>query len=276
MTGQHVTRKPLAAVEAAERVLESLGLTEPPVTPAKILDGLGLITRPLPGFDLDRLSAHQRRTLGSVRGILSPSDRMIYVREGLSVHQVPWLVYHESGHAEIAWHRELLYLDNDYTLGPQVREIMEREANEFAAHLQFLGPLFSVEAQLIPFGAAAVLELADRYHASIESTMRRYVETCPQSCVCLVLQPAWTPEGEPTLRSRYFVKSKLQPAYWTFGHKIGELLAPDDPLVRFFVEGPLDGRDSSQYNVRHPDTGAFLPHHVFSNGHSVFVLASQL
>ncbi len=161
----------------ATQLLISLGISEPPLHPHVVLAHRHLALEELPAFDLDRLTAEQRRIFGSVRALLSPAEKKIFTSPILSLHQLQWAIYHETGHDMIDWHRELLYLDSEYSLSPQVRKLMEKEANEFAGHLQFLGTRLATEARELPLDLASAILLAHRYNASYESTFRRYVET---------------------------------------------------------------------------------------------------
>src|SRR5688500_13882309 len=91
------------AQEAATQVLNNLDIVDPPVTPQRILEGLHLSLRTLPAFDMERLTPEQRRNFGSVRALLSPAEKRIYLRSEMSEHQKRWPIYHETGHAFIEW-----------------------------------------------------------------------------------------------------------------------------------------------------------------------------
>jgi len=286
VTGNHnATEHVLASIltpdvstarDAALAVLAYLGVTDPPLRPEIVLGGLNLTQHPLPSFDLDRLTRAQRRTIGSVRRLLSPADARIYLSADLAPRQEPWVIYHETGHAAIAWHREVLYLDYAYTLDPSVRTLMEREANEFAGNLMFLGPRFAVEAADLPFGIGAAITLATRYDASIEATLRHYIETSTEHCVCNVFRIATLPDGQRTLTFRYFTRPSRQPRWWRFGRRIGEVLPPDDPLVILLNDGILDtGVVHDETRFDH-ETGRAYHEQTFSTGHAVFVVVRAL
>lgn len=270
-------RQGSAALEAASSLLGRLGLDEPPVTPGMVLEELGLEVGTLPSFDLERLDPEQFRVFGSVKGLLSPSESRIYLSEDLVSKQERWVIFHEGAHAEIGLHTDLLYLDNEYTLGPVVREQMEKEANGFAAHLQFFGPRFAADARELPFGIASVRSLADRYDASIESSLRRYVETCQEQCVCGVFRLGRHADGQrETLTFRYFVKSAGNRVYWPFPCEVGCTLPIDDPLVVLLNEGKLVGSEVYQETYYDQKTKTAYHREAFCNGHSVFFLVKKL
>lgn len=258
-------------------MLERLELDEPPITPNIIMEDLGLGLDTLPSIDLERLVLEKLALGGSVKGLFSPSENKVYLSEDLARRQEQWVIYHESAHAEITWHKELLYLDNEYTLGFAVRERMEKEANAFAGHVQFLGPRFAAESRELPFGIASVCLLADRYDASVESSLRRYVETCGEECVCGVLRIGRHADGRrETLTFRYFVKPIEKRTYWNFPWRVGQALPEDDALVTLLNGGKLAGGEI--YQGTYYDSGSKTAYHreVFYNGHSVFVLTRQL
>lgn len=268
--------EPSPTFDAAMRVLDELNLSHPPVKPERVLAGLRLTAEPLPFFDVERLTPEQATIFRSVRGLLCAADRTIYLRSDLSERQAPWVIYHETGHDSIDWHREILYLDTMFTLSPRVRAIMEREANEFAGHLQFLGERFMREAKDLPFGLKSARELADRYEASYESAIRRYVETQTETCFCQVFEIVPAEAGMQTLKFRYFVKPRGNAPFWRPDYRIGERLPLDDAIVQLLNEGKLDGL--SVYENTRFDQGQQIAYYeqVISNRYQVFHLTKAL
>jgi hypothetical protein len=225
---------------------------------------------------VERLAPEKERTFRPVRGLLSPSERTIYLSPNISARQAPWIIYRETGHGNIEWHRDLLYLDTLYTLSPAVRKIMEREANEFAGHLQFLGHHFADAAREVPFGLTSVKTLADRYEASYESTIRRYVETQERECFCQAFEIANAAGNARILEYRYFIKPRSSNGFWQPNQPIGTVLRLDDSVVRLLNEGKLENL-TVYYDTRY-DEGSRTAYHeqVFSNTYQVFVLTTTL
>lgn len=260
-----------AAIRVASLLLRELHITEPPLEPEAVLARLSLTVHELPLFDRQLLTPDQRRVFSSVRALLSPTDGRIYLSRDLPSRQHPWAIYHEAGHATIEWHHDLLYLDNEYSLSAHVRDQMEREANEFAGHLLFLGSRFEAEAHDLPFGLETAVHLSHRYNASFESTFRRYVATCATPCICNVFQVVHV-GAYRGLKYQYFVKPAKIRRLWELPCAIGEMLPYNHEWVRLInKEGFVDGtvyEHAAYQGIPREDHH----HQLFSNGHSVFVL----
>jgi Zn-dependent peptidase ImmA (M78 family) len=264
------------SLDEARKLIERMDLRRPPVIPNQLLSDLGLKQATLPAFDIDRLDVNQKSIIGSVQGLLSIDDRTVYLKDGLGETQRSWVVLHEVGHAFIEWHRELLYLDTQYELSPAVRKTLEIEANEFAAHVLFLGDEFAKRAAVLDFGAAAIFELANVFGTSVEATVRHYVETSDANCVCLVLQPCQV-GAHSTLKAQYFVKPQYGRSHWEFGGvSIGQSLPPDDETVLAFMRGEMQYPQTKRYEVESRTPGVVLRHEVFSTGHKAFVLCQAV
>ncbi len=264
------------ACRVATQLLNSLGITEPPLCPEVVLANRHLTLEELPAFDYGRLTAEQRRIFGSVRALLSPAEKKIYTSPILSPHQLQWAIFHETGHDMIDWHRELLYLDSEYSLSPQVRKLMEKEANEFAGHLQFLGTKLAMEARELPLDLASAILLAHRYNASYESTFRHYVETHQEICICRVFRIVGLAESEQTLQYHYFVKPSGLRRHWIFPYQVGQQLPTSDSFVRLLNQGKLSNGDIIEEMTLAVKAGTVYRHQIFSNGHSVFVLTAPI
>ncbi|MFL5758981.1 MAG: ImmA/IrrE family metallo-endopeptidase [Thermomicrobiales bacterium] len=265
--------------EGALLFLAHLGIAEPPITVERVLEGLGVESHPLPTFDIDRLTPEQLKhyhALKPVRGLLSPAEQRIYFSDELSTRQYPWLIYHESGHVLIDWHREALYVDNDYRLSQRAIDQMEKEANEFAGHLQFLGTRFADESRSMPFGLGTAVDLADLFVATYESAIRHYVETREENCICLVCRVIPAAEGARTLRFQYFIKPKPSRGFWNFEFKSGHVFPLDDEVVQLLNQGVLDGASPHNGTYYSQDSKQAYQRQVFCNGHSVFVLVSTI
>lgn len=264
------------AHRVATELLDVLGVTEPPLCPDVVLAGLHLTLEELPAFDRDRLPLEQRRLFGSVRALLSPSEGRVYTSPLLSPRQQQWAIYHEAGHAMIEWHRQLLYLDNAYSLSQQTRDCMEQEANEFAGHLQFLGTRLATEAREVPLDLKYAILLAQRYNASFESTFHRYVETHQESCICRVFRIITLSPCQQTLQYHYYVRSSGPRCRWYFPYAVGEQLPASDPFVRLLNAQKLNNEEVVEEMTVEARTGTAYRHQIFSNGHSVFVLTAPV
>lgn len=261
------------AADACARVLRRLGLSAPPVTPEMVLAELKVQVKAVPAFDVARLNREQVRIFGSVRAILAVEERAIYLNPDVASRQVPWAIYHEVGHDAIEWHRDFLYLDNMYSLSPKAREVMEREANEFAGHLQFLGTRFADDARELPYGLKSAILLADRYEASYEAAIRRYVETRACACVCEVFQIVPADEGVRTLKLKYFVRPRSPGVRLRPDDPIGTKLPLNHPVVELLNGGKLDGLAIMEATRYDPVQRTAYLEQAFSNSYQVFVLS---
>jgi hypothetical protein len=161
-------------------------------------------------------------TAGAPRALLSFADRLVATDESLDDRRTRFSVLHEVAHYVLPHHEHSLYVCDDVGLSFATRLVMEREANEFAADLLFLGDRFSVNANSRPITALTVKELASQYNASFEATGRRLVEKNFRPCMFISFQkeqktdaidaaavPAWTARdcvASPTFRTTYFGK----------------------------------------------------------------------
>ncbi len=143
---------------------------------------------------------------------------------GLTQERARFTVLHEIAHYILPHHQNRLYVCSDADLSFAARHAMEREANDVAADLLFLGDRFLVEANSRPLTAATVKALAHKYQASYEATARRLVEKSLEPCMLVVFeriadlsvigagQPGrWTVRycvSSPAFRTRYFATVK--------------------------------------------------------------------
>lgn len=146
------------------------------VNPRELLDFLKLDYTSF-SFAAELPDEAKRSLMGATpRALLSFGDRLIATDESLDDNRARFSVLHEIGHYVLPNHEHALYLCDDIGLTYATRLVMEKEANEFAAELMFLGDRFSAEGNARPISAATVKELAGRYRASFEATARRLVE----------------------------------------------------------------------------------------------------
>ena len=262
--------------ELAMTLLAECSISEPPTRKEPLLQYLSVKadTLPLTIEDLMRLGFRYDLT-PNIRALSDIKEREIYIHPILHHHQETWAVLHEIGHFRIDWHRELLYLCSAYDLSPQVRRIMEREANEFAGECIFQGDRFCREAYDHPFGMASIKLLADRY-ASLEATCRRYVENCPDPCALIVWAPRTRKKdlqvvgGFPLLHIQYFVTSPtigvIFPPHQT--------LQPDNPLNELFHREGAQQILEADFPVRSKGSRKSTVYHSqsFSNRYKVFTL----
>jgi hypothetical protein len=189
MTGFSASYLEIEPRELVRHLLRSAGQCERAcVNPRELLDFLKLeylsfnFVRELPE------EAKQTATGGSPRALLSFSDRLVATDDSLDDKRTRFSVLHEIGHYVLPHHEHTLYVCDDIGLSFATRLVMEKEANEFAADLLFLGDRFSVEANSRQINAPTVKELAVQYRASFEATARRLVEKNFRPCMLIVFK----------------------------------------------------------------------------------------
>jgi len=156
--------------------------------------------------------------------LISFADRLVATDATLSDKKTRFSVLHEIGHFVLPKHQHTLYVCDDQGLSLSTRLVLEKEANEFAADLLFLGDRFSLEANSREINAMTIKELAMKYRASFEATARRLVEKSFQQCMFVVFKqdatraridaaqsPTWSVRycvASPSFRTRYVAEVK--------------------------------------------------------------------
>lgn len=132
-----------------------------------------------------------------IRGIADLREKVIYVpREDNHVRSL-FPKAHELGHQVIPWHHiDRAYLDDNRTLSPSVEAVFEQEANFFASEILFQGKLFRKEVRDYQPSFPAIMQIADHYGTSIQSTIWRYVEEQDEKIAVAQFYPDKVFDGE--------------------------------------------------------------------------------
>lgn len=142
-------------------------------------------------FEISRrrkLSETFHRALKKVQGFLDRRTQIIYVDPLLHASRQTFTAYHEVLHRILPWQNVQYTEDDELTLSAECRNQFESEANFGAAEILFQCNSFETEARDFELSVSSVLHLADRYEASIHSTLRRFVERNHRPCALLVLK----------------------------------------------------------------------------------------
>lgn len=141
------------------------------------------------------------------RALLSFPGKIIATDEGMSDKRTRFSVLHEIAHYVLPNHHHTLYLCDEKGLGFSAHLLFEKEANEFAANLLFMGNRFILEANNSEISAKTVKVLADRYTTSFEATARRLVEKSFHPCMLIVFmeKPGKT-RLNPELEQKWVVR----------------------------------------------------------------------
>ncbi|HUJ69789.1 MAG TPA: hypothetical protein VLW86_09710, partial [Syntrophorhabdales bacterium] len=103
----------------------------------------------------------------------------------------------ETGHHELPTHRKiyLFFQDCRKTLGPEIADLFEREANNFARFLLFQGTRYARIAADYDLSIKTPINLARKFGASVYASAREFARTNPRACVVYVLEPIEYVEG---------------------------------------------------------------------------------
>lgn len=130
-----------------------------------------------------------RSGLSKIRGILDRSHKIIYLDLSQKTSRQGFVKLHEVGHEILPWQKKsLAYLDDDNTLGEDINEDFEAEANYFASITLFQHDRFLNQASKLELGINAPLYLAKHFGSSAHAALRRYVECSKKRCALLVLE----------------------------------------------------------------------------------------
>lgn len=110
---------------------------------------------------------------GLILGALS-KEKTLYVDESQERPRGRFTQAHELGHEAMPWHHDAYFVDGDTTLAHDARDLMEREANLFAAELVFGIDRFTDEADGFAPSLGVALQLATKFGTSNQAALRRY------------------------------------------------------------------------------------------------------
>lgn len=187
-----------------------------------------------------------RRLGGRIWGLVDRRAREVHLDPDVTHEgRRRFIRLHETGHDALGWQRQLAYADNEHTLSPVVRKVYELEASAFAAEVLYQRGQIRDDASSLQIGVTAVVELSNRFGASLRSTIRRYAELHPDAVAAVVLD-AHAESMEPLVFKRR--EMAMSPAF----------------RVRF-DSGYWPGRlQASRFDFLHLAAGASLtPNEIF-------------
>jgi IrrE N-terminal-like domain len=176
----------------ARGALKAAGVTDRAPTPLdEVAQAIGLNT-PEDLFELGEevppgLLSAIRRLRQKALGALATSERTVYLDFSLPLARRRFTLAHEIGHEALPWHCAAYLGDDVTTLAFDMRELLEIEANVFAADLVFGLDRFTTECDSFAPGIGVPLGLNEGYQASAHAALRRYVERSQHRLGLLVL-----------------------------------------------------------------------------------------
>jgi Zn-dependent peptidase ImmA (M78 family) len=151
-----------------------------------------------------------KHALDKVLGIFDVRANTIYYDHSIHKAKKPFLLLHETGHSYLDWQKATYAFleDGKGNLEPEVSEAFECEANVFASEVLFQVDRFTAFAEDMPLALATPMSLAQKFGASIYSSVRRFATTTSRCCVILVLEPPLVTSGVAVFALRRPLPSK--------------------------------------------------------------------
>lgn len=283
-----LTPEEYAAVrKAAVSLLDRGGAWNVHPTPVPhLMAAAQLKTAPVSAFDPRAIERYARQAgeaasrflksaIEKVLGIFDVQADVVHIDESVNKEKQAFLSLHEAGHKEIPHQRGMFKWIQDCTatLSPDVADLFDREANNFATIVLFQDDGFGKMAADSAFGIKVPLSLQRKFGSSVYATMRQYVRTHEKACAVIVLDPPQASDGNGfTANVRRIVHSP------EFIRRFGSLHLPeaittDSALARFIPTGSR--RMSRPYALaladRNGDKHEFVAE-GFKTGYNVFLL----
>lgn len=187
-------------VEATERLLAKADARGRLPTPVDDIVAAAKLAEPeesvlsdsMLGRAPEYLRVAMTRVRSKVLALLDRKAREVHLNPAVADHpgQQKFKRLHEVSHEIFPWQTELAYADDDLTLKWSTEILFEQEANQGAAELLFQRELFRQMAADYEVGCGAVVELVEKFGASVHASFRRYVETHRAPLAGLVLEPS--------------------------------------------------------------------------------------
>ena len=194
----------LRAVQlAARRALDrASGWGVYPTPTAEILEAANLKIAPASAFDPRRIMEYLvgkaekaatalKSAIGKVFGIYDAGEELIHIDHTVHKSKQNFLKLHEAGHHEFPTHRKLfrVFQDSEKELDPEIADLFEREANNFARFVLFQGDGYASMAADHKLGIRTPVKLAVKFGASIYASCREFARTHHRACAVYILEP---------------------------------------------------------------------------------------
>ena len=194
----------LRAVQvAARRALDRASAWGVYPTPtAVILEAANLKVAPKSAFDPRRLTeyligraesaaAALKSAITKVFGIYDADETTIHIDDTVHEAKQNFLKLHEAGHHEFPAHRNAfrIFQDCEKTLDPEIADLFEREANNFARFVLFQGDGYASIAADHKLELRTPMKLASRFGASLYASCREFARTHHRACAIYILEP---------------------------------------------------------------------------------------
>lgn len=247
-----------AVEERARKLLDRASAWDRFPTPIDdILATAQITVVPTSIFDPDRLLAYLRgkaagaahnlkSAISKVFGLYDAGDRVIHIDDTVVQSKHSFLKLHETGHHESPTHRKVFqfFQECEKTLSPDIADLFEREANNFARFTLFQGDTFQRYAADCKFEIRTPMNLARKFGASVYASAREFARTNHKACVVYVLEPIEYIDGEGAQAAVRRIESS--PSFIErFGHPTATVVTLDHPLGKLLPIGRKMTRPTS-------------------------------
>jgi hypothetical protein len=132
-----------------------------------------------------------KKAIDKVLGVLDVHADTVHIDDTLHKHKQNFLKLHETGHKEIPHQRGLFKWIQDCakTLSPDVADLFDREANNFASLVLFQDDTFAKMTADSAFGIKVPLSIGSKFGASAYAATREYVRRSTKACAVVILEP---------------------------------------------------------------------------------------
>jgi hypothetical protein len=172
-----------------------LATAELQVAPSSVFDPVRIFTY------IRNKTADAKRYLKSaiskVFGIYDADDRIIHIDDTVGKTKQNFLKLHETGHHEIPTHQKLFrfFQECEKTLAPEIADLFEREANNFARFALFQGDGHARLAADCELSIRTPIGLAKKFGASVYASAREFARKNHRACVVYILERIEYVEG---------------------------------------------------------------------------------
>lgn len=139
----------------------------------------------------ERAAASLKSAIAKCLGICDVDEAVIHIDHSVSTSKQIFLKLHETGHHQIPWQQKVfrIFQDCEKTLDPEVSDLFEREANNFARFVLFQGRGYADLAADSKMEIRSPIALARKFGSSIYASCREFARTNHRSCAVYVLEP---------------------------------------------------------------------------------------
>ena len=132
-----------------------------------------------------------KSAISKVLGIYDAQEQQIHIDHTAHGSRQNFLKLHEAGHHELPTHRKAfrIFQDCEKMLQPDIADLFEREANNFARFVLFQGDGFRDMAADYKMEIRSPMKLAGKFGASIYASCREFARTHHRACVVYILEP---------------------------------------------------------------------------------------